>query len=126
MATAAQVDLEIDQGADFGAQVYWTDGDSNPFTVLAPMTMDIRSLAGNKVYSLSVSDQVNHTIIYNSTAGLIQLYIPAADTAKFAAGSYVYDLWVTYVDNNQTSTNRLHKLLTGNIFVNGRVTQSVQ
>lgn len=129
MSTAGIVDLMLDQGADFGIQIYWTDAERSPFTVLSPMRMDIKSETGVVVFSLVTNDDgdedVLQTIIYNSESGLIQLNIPAAETARFSPGMYYYDLWVTYQDNTVTNATRLRKLVAGKILVNGRVTTVV-
>lgn len=128
MSTAALVDLEIDQGADYGVQLYWTTMDQQPYTVLAPMRMEIRDDVGNTMYTLATTDGAasgTDTIRYNSDTGLIQLTIPAEDTAGFPSGVYVYDLFITYADNMDNNATRIHRLIQGNVFVNKRVTRSV-
>lgn len=128
MSTAALVDLEIDQGADYGVQLYWTTMDQQPYTVLAPMRMEIRDDVGNTMYTLTTTDGTStgtQTILYNSDTGLIQLMIPAEDTSGFPSGVYVYDLFITYVDNMDTNATRIHRLVQGNVYVNKRVTRSV-
>lgn len=128
MSNAASVDLEIDQGADYGVQLYWTSMDQEPFTVLAPMRMEIRDDVGNTMYTLATADGSatgTQTILYNSDSGLIQLMIPAADTANFPPGRYNYDLYVTYMDNTVTNATRITKLVGGNVYVERRITRSV-
>lgn len=128
MSTSAVIDLEIDQGADFGVQIYWTSMDQTPFTVLAPMRMEIRDDVGNTLYTLATTDGAasgTQTILYNSSTGLIQLMIPAADTSNFPAGRYNYDLFVTYQDNEVTNATRLQRLQRGSVYVNKRITRTV-
>lgn len=128
MSSSAVVDLEIDQGADFGVQIYWTTMDQQPFTVLSPMRMEIRDDVGNTLYTLATSDGAvagSETILYNSDSGLIQLMIPAADTANFPAGRYNYDLFVTYQDNDVTNATRLARLQRGSVTVNKRTTRNI-
>lgn len=129
MSTAGQVDLEIDQGADFAVQLYWTDSQSNPFTVLSPMRMDVRSGVGAVIFTLqtddSTPDGTDQSISYNSTSGLIQLSLPASVTGTLPEGSFEYDLFVTYQDNEVTRATRLRKLIQGNVYINGRVTRNV-
>ena len=128
MATSALVDLDIDQGADFGIQFYWTTMDQEPFTVLAPMRMEIRDDVGSTLYTLATSDGAaagTQTILYNSDTGLIQLMIPASATSAFPPGRYHYDLFVTYQDNDITNATRLHKLVRGSVYVDGRYTKNV-
>lgn len=128
MSSSAPVDLEIDQGADFGCQIYWTSMDQEPFTVLAPMRMEIRDDVGNTMYTLATTDGAStgtQTILYNSDTGLVQLMIPASDTATFPPGRYNYDLFVTYQDNAVTNATRLTRLISGNVYVERRITRSV-
>lgn len=127
MSESPVLNIAIDQGADFNAQIYWTDAGNNPFTVLHPMRMDIKSDTGQVVHSLSSGlpeDEGESGILYNSDSGLIQLNIPAAATSLFAAGIYAYDLFVTYSDEAASRTAQ-KRLIRGNIYVYGRVTQSV-
>jgi hypothetical protein len=128
MSTAVVVDLDVDQGADFGGQIYWTSMDQQPFTVLSPMRMEIRDRVGNTLYTLATKEGIStgsETILYNSDSGLIQLMIPSADTANFPAGAYQYDLFVTYQDNDVTNATRIKRLVRGTVNVNARVTKNV-
>ena len=129
MSTAGIVDLALDQGADFGIQIYWVDAQKQPFTVLSPMRMDIRNEVGAIIESLMTDDEELDeslkTITYNTDSGLIQIMLPAARTSLLTPGLYEYDLFVTYQDNAVTELTRLKKLVAGSILVNGRVTQSV-
>jgi hypothetical protein len=128
MSTAPPVDIDIDQGADFGCQIYWTSMDQQPFTVLAPMRMEIRDDVGNTLYTLATADGLTsgtQTILYNSETGLIQLIIPAADTANFPVGRYNYDLFVTYMDNLVTNATRIKRLIKGSVYVDKRTTRNV-
>lgn len=128
MSNSAPVDLDIDQGADFGVQIYWTSMDQQPFTVLAPMRMEIRDDVGNTMYTLATNDgsvSGTQTILYNSETGLVQLMIPSADTATFPPGRYNYDLFVTYQDNAVTNATRIYRLLSGNVYVERRWTRNV-
>ena len=128
MTTAARVDLVVDQGADFGVQLYWTSMDQQPYTVLAPMRMEIRDDIGNVLYTLATTDSEtagSETILYNSDTGLIQLMIGSSNTKNFTPGRYNYDLFVTYQDNAVTNATRLKRLIYGNVTVNKRVTLNV-
>lgn len=129
MSVAGQVDLELDQGADFGVQVIWTDFEQEPFTVLSPMRMEIRNDSGQIAYTLQTNDNPQdgdiETILYNSASGVIQLMIGADITATFRSGIYNYDLFVTYQDNELTNATRTHRLIAGSLIVNKRVTQNV-
>lgn len=127
MSEAVAVDLDIDAGADFGIQIYWTDAANNPIFVTAPMRMDLKAVTGQVVHSLitSAPEEEASNILYNSASGVIQLTIDAVHTSEFPPGIYSYDLFVTYQDNTVTGSTRLHKLLKGSAHVHGRVTQSI-
>lgn len=129
MSTAGIVDIALDQGADFGIQVYWVDAQKQPFTVLAPMRMDIKNEVGAVIETLVTDDDQPDenlkTITYNSESGLVQLMLRASQTALLTPGLYNYDLFVTYQDNDVTGSTRLKKLIAGTILVNGRVTQTL-
>jgi len=127
MSEAASLDISIDQGTDFGIQVYWTDGANTPFTVLSPMRMDIKSDTGQVIHTLmtGVNEEDASTILYNSESGVIQLQMSAAVTDTFPAGTYDYDLFVTYQDSKVTNTTRLTRLLRGKVHVYRRVTENV-
>ena len=49
----------------------------------------------------------------------------AADTGLLQAGTYTYDMFVTYRDNTVTMSTRLHRLIYGNLTVQQRTTKSV-
>lgn len=117
--------LAIDQGADWAVQIQWSSPSNTPYTVMAPMRMEIRGAGGELLFSLSSDDDGTSafdTIDYNSENGLIQLQLESSTTATFAAGTYVYDLFVSYSDSDRV---RLARLLNGNLTVSGRVTQNL-
>jgi hypothetical protein len=127
MSEAVSIDLAIDQGADFGVQIYWTDASNTPFTVTAPMRMDIKADTGQVMHSMVTitNEDEESSILYNSESGLIQLMMSSAETDAIPAGRYDYDLFVTYQDNEVTNETRLKRLLHGKVFVYGRVTKNV-
>lgn len=129
MSTAAPVDIDLDQGADFGVQIYWSNADIQPYRVMSPMRMEIRNTTGQVIYTLQTDDNAPDdavkNILYNSDSGLIQLMIPAADTSTFPVGALDYDLFVTYQDNDVTNTTRLKRLIKGKVNVDRRYTQNV-
>lgn len=133
MSTAANVDLSMDQGADFACQLYWTSGENQPYNVMGPMRMEIRNSVGNVVATLQTNETSedeenqpdNQSIGYNSDSGLIQLYIDAATSDLIPAGVHDYDLFVSYLDSNITQRIRKQRLLYGKVMVNGRITHHV-
>lgn len=129
MSIAVRVDLVIDRGADWAAQIYWTDYTSAPFTVVAPMRMEIRNAAGALIVDLMTNtleaEDVYPSINYNSETGLIQLHLTAAQTASIPEGQYRHDLFVSYDDTAMGGVIRVAKLIYGDVHVRGRVTQVV-
>ena len=128
----ANVDLQIDQGADWAAQIYWTDGEGNPYQVTGPMRMEIRNEVGGVALTLQTNESSedvdnpdDQSILFNSESGLIQLYLTAAQTATVGPGSYRYDLFTHYSDTALTGRVRLQKLISGSVLVQGRVTSSI-
>lgn len=131
MSSAARVDLEVDQGADFGIQIYWTSTESIAFPVIGPMRMEVRDSVGNVAVTLQTTEDSENmvtgtsSILYNTESGLIQLNMSAAQTELLSAGAYDYDLFVSYTDNVVTGTIRKTRLIHGKVHVNGRITRNV-
>lgn len=127
--TAAQVQMTLDQGADFLAQIYWQDDAQTPMKVVGPMRMDIRTRDTNQLaHSLqvgSIEDDESYDLVYNTANGLIQVHISAdVSKEKLPPGVYVYDMFVGYQDR-ATNVVRRYKLIEGTLVVKGRVTEYV-
>lgn len=133
MSASANVDLSMDQGADFAVQIYWTSGENLPYQVQSPMRMEIRNDVGGVVATLQTNETSedlenqpdNQSIMYNSDSGLIQLYLTAEQTDLIPAGTHTYDLFVSYLDSNITQRVRKQRLLYGKVMVDGRITKNV-
>lgn len=130
MSNAAQVDLSVDQGADFAIQIHWTDAGNNPFTILPPMRMEIKANTGQVLHTLTTGvydesglDESN--LLYNSESGLLQIRLTSEQTANFPSGSHRYDLFVTYQDDAVSGSTKLVRLIQGQVHVHGRVTTGV-
>lgn len=133
---AGNVDLIIDQGEDFTAQIYWTDYNDDPRPLTAPMSMDIKSPYGQTVAHLYTpdvdwpDDQIE-PIKYNTDTGWLQIHIPATTTDTMPAGNYSYDLWVTVdsgkvkVEQQTQTVFQSVRLLQGKVTVNKRITATV-
>jgi hypothetical protein len=129
MSVAANVDLVIDQASDFVVQMYWTDYNSVPFSVVSPMRMQIRAQTGQLAAELVYLDTPlageQQTIIFDASSGLIQLQLTSDKTNLIPPGIYDYDLFVTYQDKFSSQSVRQIKLLFGTVEVRGKVTQNV-
>jgi hypothetical protein len=95
--------------------------------------MEIRNSVGGVVATLQ-TDQFSDdgivpgddkNIMFNIESGLIQLQLSADDTDAMGPGKFEYDLFVSYLDSAVTGRVRTKRLISGQVLVNGRVTQNV-
>lgn len=138
MSNAVRVDLSVDQGADFAAEIYWTDYYNNPFAIESPIRMDVRDEVTTVMefvaYPTGEEGELSEdvSIRYNSDRGLIQLLISSEKTKDVPAGNYFYDLFVTYRDQFQDpatgemmNTTRLSKIMYGRMNIRARITKNI-
>jgi len=131
MSDVARVDINIYQGADWAVQIYWTSGDMRPYSVQAPMRMEIRDQLGQVPVVLQTNQTSedletnpdNQQILFNPESGLIQLHLTGDETSVLAPGMYDYDLWVHYKSTVGVVAKRA--ILVGRVIVQGRITQNV-
>jgi len=124
---AAYVPLEIDQGEDWTTTIVYTDDLDQPYNVIAPCRMDIKSKTGATQLSLvtpdtEVPEGTIPDIALSSEEGLIQLHIEDDVTAALIPGVYKYDLFITVNDGNEYAGNQVQRLIRGECTVNQRVT----
>lgn len=136
MTDAARADISLDQGADFTLQMTWTDSNGNPYEVIHPIRMQARARTKQLTLDLysypdgaEIPEGIAPTITYSSTSGVIQVVVPASQTATIPAGMYDYDMFVSYrtavydlVSGAESLTTRKMKLMAGTLEVEGRVT----
>ena len=126
--SAAYVPLDIDQGEDWTTNIIYSDEFDNPYNVVHPCRMDIKSPQGATQITLAtpegeLPDGVIPEIMLSSEIGLIQLHIDDEATAAMIPGTYKYDLFVTINDGNEYSGNQTQRLIKGDVTVNQRVTE---
>ena len=122
----AEHDFEIDQGATFQQSVTYTAknaaGDDVPVNLgTYKARMDVRyatTKEADSVISLGYSN-TRATIRGVGTAGIIDLYIAASDTADLVPGTYYYDLEVYTGAGNAGFVDRL---IQGKFIVSAEVT----
>lgn len=124
---AAFLAMEIDQGEDWTSTVVYTDDFDQPYNVIAPCRLDIKSAQGATQISLTtpdspVPDGTIPEIGLSSEIGLIQLHIEDTATSALVPGVYKYDLFVTVNDGNEYAGNQVQRLIQGDVTVNQRVT----
>jgi hypothetical protein len=83
-------DITIKQGATFEMVVNWRDSDGD----LVNLTGYSARMQGRATYASTATlfSLVSGTEITLTTPGVISIVIPAATTAAFTPGNYVYDL----------------------------------
>lgn len=116
---AGSCDFVIEPGTDWAAQVYWvSEQTNNAIRGRGPMDMDILDpRTGQRLIRLD--NGANGGIDAGGAGqGVIQLQIARDMTIKFAAGSYVYDLFVFAVGPPLARV----RLLAGRVIVPNPVT----
>jgi hypothetical protein len=126
---AGPVELIVDQGADFTAQIVWNDYTDNPIPVTLPMRMDVKSPYGQVMFSLFPPDPVPPdevpAITYNTDNGLIQIHMTKEQTDLLEGGTFHYDLFATVDDGDVGTGDQLVALLYGPVTVRPRITQGI-
>jgi hypothetical protein len=120
--------MDIDQGEDWTTSLVYTDDYDQPYNIIAPCRLDIKSPQGATQLSLTTPDTVVPEgtipeIALSSEIGLIQLHIEDTVTQALMPGVYKYDLFVTVNDGNEYAGNQVQRLIYGEVTVNQRVTQ---
>jgi hypothetical protein len=120
--------MEIDQGEDYTTSIVYTDNYDEPYNIVGPCRMDIKSNQGATQLSLTTPDVeppegTIPEIAISSEIGLIQIHIEDAVTAALLPGVYKYDLFVTINDGNEFAGNQIQRLIYGDVTVNQRVTK---
>lgn len=117
--SAGSADFTIEQGADWAVQIYWVNEQTgDAIMAQGPMEMDIvQPVTGQRLIRLD--DGSNGGIDTGGAPyGIIQLSIDRDTTQAFAAGNYIYDLFVFSVG---PPLQRV-RLLQGNVTVAPEVT----
>lgn len=117
--------IVIDQGESWTTQLVWTDNFDEPLPVIHPCRMSIRALGGQTLADLYTDPEIPEgetpSIALSTETGLVQLHIPAEQTAAMPPGQYHYDLFLT-LDAVEPAGNQTHRLVYGPVTVNKRVT----
>jgi hypothetical protein len=124
---AAYVPMEIDQGEDWTTTIVYTDDFDQPYNLVAPARMDIKSQQGAIQLSLStpeegIEEEGIPEIGISEDIGLIQLHIEDSVTSSLQPGVYKYDLFVTVNDGDEYAGNQIQRLIAGPVQVNQRIT----
>lgn len=110
---AVYANISIDQGSDF-TSIVTVEGSDGLIYDLTGYTA-----RGQIRKSYTSTTAVNFTTAINSpTQGTILLTLTAVQTAAMRAGRYLYDIEIV-----QTSTNKVIRVVEGQVEVNPRITQ---
>jgi len=125
---AAYVPMEIDQGEDWTSSIVYTNDFDEPYNVIAPCRLDIKTPQGATQLSLTTPDSevppgTIPEIALSSEIGLLQLHIEDSVTANLLPGVYKYDLFITVNDGNEYAGNQVQRIIYGDVTVNQRVTK---
>lgn len=122
MAQRDVVEINIDIGEDFAAQLYWVDEFNNPIDVIAPCRMDAKDAEGTVVLSFRTGNTAaTESTITLGGQGFIQLTSPKAITEDLEPGSYACDLFAT-VNNNSVFEDQEVKVFSGYVIAYPRTT----
>ena len=135
MTESVRWDIVIDRATDFAMQIHWTNEDNEPYSVSAPIRMQVKSDAGVTAIDFVTDPEMSSlggaSITYNTDLGIIQLAADSSST-DVPEGTYFYDMYATYFDEQlDTSTGftyevpRHVKLIEGKFVVKGRITKDV-
>lgn len=124
MAQRDRIEINIDIGEDFAAQIMWTDDDGIGYPITTPCRMDVRDTEGTLVMQFETGNTgaTEATITLTSVDGFMQLTAPASVTTAIEPGSYLADLFAT-VDNTSTPfADQLVKVFSANVLAYPRQT----
>lgn len=114
---APNVPIDVEQGADWTADVIWTDMFDEPVNVIHPCRMDVKSAAGQTVLTLETDPDIPEGEIpsmnLSADIGLIQFHLAKEQTLALLPGTYLYDLFVTCDDDNEYSGTQVTRLMYG-------------
>lgn len=124
---AENLPMVIDQGSDFTAQLIWTDSFDDPVAVVHPCRLDIRGAANQPIASMETDPELPEgetpSISLSTETGLLQLHLPAEQTAAMLPGVYHYDLFATLdAGADSPMPTQVQRLIYGSVTVNKRVT----
>lgn len=120
--------LVATQGQDFAFQIWTTDNRSEPVPFTIPAKMTVKDKVGQDAFETSEDTAdagIEALILTSPLNGLIQVTIPRAVLAELPAGTYLYDVWATIVDEASTALfpgGQLVPVSSGRFIVRSRTT----
>ena len=111
-------ELSIDKGTDITLQLELEDTSGNP------KNLTNHTVAGKvkKTYNTPDNEATSFTaeLVAPATSGVVNLSLTNTQTGAFKAGRYVYDVEISFVDNDAQTV--IERILEGTITVTPSVT----
>ena len=88
-----QLVIEVDQGEDFAAQLYWTDDSGDPYTFTYPCQMDVRDSAGalvTRFYAIADNSVTNSTFDADTAGATPATWVAGSNSAIQASTTTSY------------------------------------
>lgn len=122
MAQRDVVEINVDIGEDFSAQLYWVDDLDNALPIVAPCRMDVKDSEGTLVLQFATdNDPETESTITLGAQGYMQLTSPKAVTATLTQGAYAADLFATITGTGVFPTQQV-KVFSGYVIAYPRTT----
>lgn len=119
------VQIEMVQGEDFAAQIFWTSEYNDPIPIADPVLMDVKDGVGQIAlrFDSSTDPTLAAHLSYNSQIGFFQLTAPAAATRLLIPGRYLFDLWAAVADSASPFDRQARLVFGGSLVVGSRTTK---
>jgi hypothetical protein len=126
MSSSDTIEIWIDIGEDFAAQIYWTDSNGNAIPITSPARLEVRDSLGNRVLQFDAANSgsaaTKAAILITGSEGLLQLSCPKALTKTLEPGRYLFDLFATNNSGFSPFPTQEVKVADGWVVAQGRTT----
>lgn len=118
------LELHVDIGEDWVAQIFWSDEYNDPITAAEPILADVKDANGQiAIRFVSASDPQTEPHIQSSGfSGFFQLSIPKEWTVKLVPGRYLFDLFSGVADSSPPFQDQQQKVCEGFLVAHSRTT----
>jgi len=127
MSQVEELEIELVQGEDFSAQIYWTDEDGNAMPCTTPGRLEVRDMYGAMLLQFASENAgsvaTKAALVITGSDGIMQISAPRSVTTPLVPGRYLFDLFA--VANNGVSpfTTQEVQVCSGWFIVSTRVTK---
>lgn len=121
LAAGSKYDLVMVQGATFEKAFEWKDATKVAINLTGyTARLQIRSDTDSSTTLLELTTENGRITLNDPTAGVIQLYVSAADTAALTFNTGVYDLELQHISSGRTI---VENIVYGNVSLRKNVTR---